>query len=193
MSIPWWKNAPTPPTGTPAAADPEADAKPWAEEPVRPAPAPTRLRANAIRCSAPGCGFVSDASTTATLGGGLRPFCQHHATGGELVIADLMWCLPCACGRVADGFQQVVGGFSATHTAARCLQRTVEASPDDVTGPGGSGPPARPVDRVRTMKPRCACGKSFDGTANASAGFVENHSVRECIEMTLVPGEAGLG
>ena len=31
---------------------------------------------------------------------------------------------------------------------------------------------------------RCACGKRFDGIANAGEGFVESHSVRECIEMT---------
>jgi len=181
MSTPWWKGAPPPTTPT---LDP--DAKPWAEEPGRPATAaPTGFEATKLRCSAPGCAFEGDASTTATLGGGLRPFCQHHATGGELVVADLIWKLPCACGRAADGFSQVVGGFSASHNADKCLERTVAANPDDVTVPAGSGLPTRPIEGAQVFTNRkCACGKRLDGMRDASEGFVESHTVRECIEQT---------
>ena len=79
---------------------------------------------------------------TAALGPGLHPYCQHHATGGALKVSGLIWRVPCACGRVADGFRQVVGGFSASHTTDKCLERTIAASPDDVTVPMGSGLPA---------------------------------------------------
>jgi hypothetical protein len=74
---------------------------------------------------------------TAALGPGLRPYCQHHATGGELKVSDLIWRLPCACGRVADGFRQVIGGFSASHTADKCIERTIQAKargPDRADG-----------------------------------------------------------
>ena len=69
--------------------------------------APTGFDSTKVRCSAVGCSFEGDASMTAMLGPGMRPYCQHHATGGELKVADLIWRPPCACGRVADGFRQV--------------------------------------------------------------------------------------
>ena len=188
MSIPWWKGAPTPNPDAKAEPQPEraGPVRPWSEgTPQGAQAAPTGFESNKVRCSAEGCTFESDASMTALLGPGLRPYCQHHASGGDLKVADLIWRPPCACRRVADGFRQVVGGFSASHTADKCLERTVAANPDDLTVPAGTGLPARSVEGTQVFSDRkCACGRSFDGVANAGEGFVESHSARECIEMT---------
>src|ERR1700677_2595899 len=123
MPIPWWKTAPA----SPPEAKPEPPPEPMRSGPSRPwsegtpgvqqmPQPPTGFESNKVRCSAQGCTFEGDASMTAMLGPGMRPYCQHHATGGELKVADLIWRVPCACGRVADGFRQVVGGVSASHT-----------------------------------------------------------------------------
>jgi hypothetical protein len=50
--------------------------------------------------------------------------------------------------RVADGFRQVVGGFSASHTADKRLERTIQAKPDDLTVPMGSR--AAPLETVHS-------------------------------------------
>ena len=175
MSFPWWKTAPTP--------VPEVAQGPWAAE------APNEFSATTMRCSADGCAFQGSDFVTAALGPGVRPYCQHHATGGELKVRDLLWKLPCACGKVADGFQQVVGDFSAVHSERKCIVRTIQAAPEDVTVPLGS-----PVlDTGRSAAPRehgCACGKRADGTVSSANGFTEWHAVRECIEQTVkAPGE----
>jgi hypothetical protein len=169
MSFPWWKSTPTPAGGTPM---------PWADE------SPNEFSATRIRCSAEGCTFEGTDFVTAALGPGVRPYCQHHATGAELKIRDLMWKLPCACGRVADGFQEVIGGYSATHTERKCVLRTIQAAPEDVTVPHNAAL-RRPAHAPLSIEPRCACGKKTDGTVNASDGFTESHSFRECIEQTL--------
>jgi hypothetical protein len=88
---------------------------------------------------------------------------------------------------VADGFRQVIGGFSASHTADQCLERTIQAKPDDLMVPMGS--PAAPLETMQIARDqKCACGKRMDGTGNAVDGFVESHSTRECIEMTKRAG-----
>jgi hypothetical protein len=126
---------------------------------------------------------------TAMLGEGMRPYCQHHATGGELKVADLIWRLPCACGRVADGFRQVVGGFSASHSVDKCIERTLRANPEDLTVPMGSRMPTKPIDGAQVFRnEKCACGKHLDGMADANDGFLESHSARECIEQTKRAG-----
>jgi hypothetical protein len=188
MSIPWWKTAPTPAPEVRPEPDRAGPARPWSEgTPQGAHPTPTGFESNKLRCSAEGCTFESGASMTAMLGPGQRPYCQHHATGGELKVADLIWRPPCACGRVADGFRQVVGGFSASHTADKCIERTMRANPDDLTVPMGS--PAAPLETVQIVRDqKCACGKRMDGTVNAADGFVESHSARECIEQTKRAG-----
>ena len=177
MSFPWWKTAPTP--------VPNAPAMPWPEE------APKEFGATKIRCSAEGCTVEGSDFVTAALGPGVRPYCQHHATGGELKIRDLLWKLPCACGKVADGFREVIGGFSAVHTERKCILRTIRATPDDVTVPHGI-PASHAVGGLALPEARCACGKKADGTVNAVGRFTESHSVRECIEQTVkqLPAEA---
>src|SRR5271156_2992315 len=118
MSLPWWKTAATPPSG--------AREAPWLAEP------PKQFGATTIRCSAEGCTVEGTDFVTAALGPGVRPYCQHHATGGELKIRDLLWKLPCVCGKVADGFHEIVGGFSSVHGERKCVVRTIQAAPDDV-------------------------------------------------------------
>jgi hypothetical protein len=168
MSFPWWKSTSTPAGGT---------AMPWADD------SPKEFSATRIRCSAEGCAFEGSDFVTAALGPGVRPYCQHHATGAELKIRDLMWKLPCACGKVADGFQEVIGGYSATHTERKCVLRTIQAAPDDITVPHNSA--LRGLNAPLSLEPRCACGKKADGTVNAADGFTESHSFRECIEQTV--------
>ncbi len=175
MSFPWWKATST--------ATPGAHENPWAGE------VPKEFGATTMRCSAAGCAFEGSDFVTAALGPGVRPYCQHHATGGELKIRDLPWKLPCACGKVADGFNQVIGGFSAVHGERKCIVRTIQASPDDVTVPLGS--PMSGLDKAAREKPPvtgergCACGKRTDGTVSSVDGFTEWHSMRECIEQTV--------
>jgi hypothetical protein len=192
MPIPWWKGAPTPSPDAKPEPRPEraGPGRPWSEgTPQGAHPAPTGFESNKIRCSADGCTFQGDASMTAALGPGMRPYCQHHATGGELKVADLIWRPPCACGRVADGFRQVVGGFSASHTADKCIERTLRAKPDDLTVPLGNPAELRAAEGTQVFHDRpCACGKRFDGVTNAVEGFVESHSARECIEQTKRAG-----
>jgi len=170
MSFPWWKTASTPAPGT--------RETPWTGE------APKEFGTTTMRCSAEGCDFQGSDFVTAALGPGVRPYCQHHATGGELKIRDLLWKLPCACGKVADGFNQVVGGFSAVHGERKCIVRTIQAAPDDATVPMDLGAPGVAQARV-AREQGCACGKRTDGTVSSADGFTEWHSVRECIEQTM--------
>jgi hypothetical protein len=77
----------------------------------------------------------------------------------------------------------VIGGLSTSHTADKCIERTIQAKPDDLTVPMGS--PATTLETVQIVRDqKCACGKRMDGTVNAIDGFVESHSARECIEQT---------
>jgi hypothetical protein len=174
MSFPWWKTVSTPSPGAPEA--------PWTAGTQ--GPAPSEFGVTTMRCSAEGCTFQGSDFVTAALGPGVRPYCQHHATGGELKIRDLLWKLPCACGKVADGFHQVVGGYSAVHSERKCIVRTIQAAPDDATVPMDLGMLSAGQARV-AREQGCACGKRVDGTVSSADGFTEWHSVRECIEQTL--------
>ncbi len=93
---------------------------------------------------------------------------------------------PCACGRAAAGFERVVGGYSGRHQERKCIERTIRASPDDITVPAGHPRSSPPVEVARPLsKGKCACGKRTDGTSNASGSFTEWHTQRECIEQVL--------
>jgi hypothetical protein len=187
MPIPWWKTDPPPNPSAEPRPDRSGPMRPWSEGTPGAQSAPTGFEKTKLRCSADGCSFESDAFMTAVLGPGVRPYCQHHATGGELKVSDLIWKIPCACGRVADGFRQVIGGFSASHAADKCLERTIQANPDDLTVP--MGVPAHPIEGAQVVQDRkCACGKRMGGASDGRIGFIELHSARECIEQTTRAG-----
>jgi len=182
MSHPWWKIAPTP------APMPKASSVPWSDE------APNQFSTTKLRCSAEGCTFESSDLITSTLGPGVRPYCQHHATGGEMKIRDMLWRLPCACGKFADGYQQAIGGFTGLHSERKCILKTVAAAPQDVTVP--LSVPAPPADKRIAGERKCACGKQADGTVNAFDTLKEWHFTRECVEQIVKalpepPGGAG--
>jgi hypothetical protein len=139
-----------------------------------------------MRCSAEGCSFQSNEIAPGSQGPDHRPFCGYHVMGRETSSREIFLRVPCVCGRVAAGFDRVAGGFSARHTERICLERTIQASPDDPTVPANlpnsKAPPIEPPRVAHTQ--RCACGKRTDGATNAAGRFIESHSTRECIEQT---------
>jgi hypothetical protein len=143
-----------------------------------------------MKCSAAGCSFVSNEVATAAAAPGLRLYCPFHAMGREAQSRELLLRPPCACGRAAAGFERVVGGFTARHQERKCLERTIRASPDDITVPASQPPKSSPpVEPARAgSKEKCACGKRSDGISNASGSFTEWHTKRECIEQTIRVG-----
>ncbi len=139
-----------------------------------------------MKCSAEGCSFVSNEVATAPAAPGLRLYCPQHAMSREPQSRELLLRPPCACGRAAAGFERLVGGYTGRHNERKCIERTIRASPDDITVPAGhpkSSPPAE-SPRVSSSQ-KCACGKRTDGTSNASGSFTEWHTKRECIEQVL--------
>jgi hypothetical protein len=168
MSHPWWKAAPSLTEVPRPAETPLRPGVPWKEE------APKSPGRNRIKCSAPGCTIESGEIATASLGAGLKPFCEHHATGRDSGSRELFWKLPCACGRAAEGFARAAGGLLARHTESRCVERTIAAAPEGGTDEAASG--------------RCACGKATDGAKREASGFSESHSARECSEQTTKAG-----
>jgi hypothetical protein len=165
MSHPWWKTAPPPPANG-EVEKPATAGLPWKEERVA-EPVRTYGR-NRIKCSAPGCNVESSEITTATLGPGLKPYCEHHATGRDSIGRELFWKLPCACGRVGDGFVRAAGGFMARHTEARCIERTMSSQ----------------LEGSNALPLVCACGKSQAGVQRDQGGVFESHAARECTEQT---------
>ena len=138
-----------------------------------------------MRCSVTGCGFESDQVATPASAPGMLLFCPAHATGTETGGDKLLLRMPCACRRSAAGVERGAGGFSARHTERICIERTIQANPEDMTVPAGlPNPVARPIDSGRVVDRKCACGKRTDGAVNISGGYTESHSVRECIEQT---------
>jgi hypothetical protein len=138
-----------------------------------------------MRCSAEGCSFESDQIAPGSRSPAQRPFCGYHVVGRETASREIFLRVPCVCGRVATGFERIAGGFSARHTERICIERTIQASPDDQTVPANL-PSSRtlPVEPRRLPHTRCACGKHSDGVTNSVGRFIESHSVRECIEQT---------
>jgi len=138
-----------------------------------------------MRCSVEGCDVENEEVAITTIPPGLEAFCPYHATGQHRPGRDLLLRPPCACGKGAAGFESLVGGYSARHTERSCFERTITASPDDVTAPEAS-PGTDPGSDQRHIVPaqKCACGRKLDGTMGAYPGFTESHSVRECIEQT---------
>jgi hypothetical protein len=147
-----------------------------------------------LRCSAQGCSFESDVFHAEVKGEGARPFCEHHATGKDVDGKELFWMVPCACGKVAAGFERDAGGSTASHSERQCIVRTMSPVSEEITIPSGF-PFRDPVEPTWIgTRARCACGRMADGIESASAEFTESHSFRQCIEMTVkvVPGEVTL-
>jgi len=139
-----------------------------------------------MKCSADGCSFVSNEVATAAAAPGLRLYCPQHAMSRETQSRELLLRPPCACGRAAAGFERLVGGYTGRHNERKCIERTIRASPDDITVPAGNPRSAPPVETPRVgAKQKCACGKRADGTSNASGSHTEWHTKRECIEQVL--------
>ena len=100
-----------------------------------------------------------DASMTAMLGPGMQslapaPRDRRRAQGGGSLAAAMR-----ACSRVADGFRQVIGGYSGTHSAEKLPGRTLAAQADDLLVPAGPGCQHGPRGERR-----------FSATGNARAG-----------------------
>jgi len=122
MSHPWWKMAPTPTPSSRPGTGAGAEVVPWFPEPPRTFPA------SRIKCSAPGCSFQSGEISTASLGTGLKAFCEYHATGHELTSRELFWKLPCACGKAASGFSSTRAGVIERHSEDKCLEQPLESN-----------------------------------------------------------------
>jgi len=181
MSEPWWKMAPNP-----AAV----------EKPVPPHE-PHReggLPAKRYRCSAEGCHVEGSVFHAPSPAPDARPYCERHATGRDVEGTEMFWALPCACGRVAAGFERDAGGQTASHTQRQCIVRTMSQKPEEITVPSGF-PLRDPVEPTWVgTRARCACGRRADGVESSTAEFTESHSFRQCIEMTVKvgPGDSTL-
>lgn len=137
-----------------------------------------------MRCSAEGCEVENSETDPTGIAPGLRPYCALHAGGKQRPGQELYLRQPCACGKAASGFECVVGGYSSRHTERSCFERTIAASPEDVTAPEAQPGSATSPQRQIVPAQRCACGRRMDGTLSAYPGFTESHSLRECIEQT---------
>ena len=177
MSEPWWKMAPNP-----AAAQKPA--------PPTGAPRGEGLPGKRHRCSAEGCRFESAAFHSPAASPDALPYCERHATGRDVDGTELFWAVPCACGRVAAGFERDAGGQTASHTERQCIVRTMSPVPEEITIPSGF-PLRHPVEPTWVgTRARCACGRRADGVESSTAEFTESHSFRQCIEMTVKVGPA---
>jgi hypothetical protein len=181
MSEPWWKLAPNPDAPNPVATE-------------KPAPPVAAARGLRLRCSAEGCQFESDLFHSPAAGPELRPYCERHLKGRDVEGTELFWALPCACGRVAAGYEREAGASTATHSERRCIVRTISLLPAEITEPSGFAlrDPVEPTWVGR--RARCACGRKADGVQSSTAELTESHSFRQCIEMTVkvVPGDVTL-
>jgi hypothetical protein len=148
------------------------------------------LPAKRQRCSAEGCHFESALFHAKAVDPEARPYCERHATGRDVNGTELFWAVPCACGRVAAGFDRDAGGQTARHSERQCIVRTMSQTPEEITIPSGFPLPT-PVEPTWVgTRARCACGRKADGVENSTAEFTESHSFRQCIEMTVKVGPA---
>ncbi len=179
MSEAWWKQAPSP-------VAPRSD--------IKPPPPVEAARGPRLRCSAEGCRFESDLFHSPARGPDLRPYCERHFKGRDVEGTELFWAVPCACGRVAAGYERDSGGSTASHSERQCIVRTLSQLPAEITEPSGF-PLRDPVEPTWVgTRARCACGRKADGIQSSTPELTESHTFRQCIEMTVkaAPGEVTL-